>query len=112
VLLPVLRAPPPEEDDADADRVVGGVGSPAELLIPAPEVLAGGSEESAVVAAGAAEGEEEGVEGTLQERYDAEVARVSVPVYNGHPGTLVFGGARPPPQSKGSQIWPVSGSYQ
>lgn len=28
------------------------------------------------------------------------------------PGTFVFGGARPPPQSRGSQISPVIGSYQ
>lgn len=28
------------------------------------------------------------------------------------PGTFVFGGARPPPQSRGSQISPVMGSYQ
>ncbi len=50
--------------------------------------------------------------GFQHERYDADVARVSVPVYRGHPGTSVFGGARPPPQSKGSQISPVNGSYQ
>lgn len=51
-------------------------------------------------------------EGVQQERYDLLVARVSVPVYIGHPGTSVLGGARPPPQSRGSQISPVSGSNQ
>jgi hypothetical protein len=51
-------------------------------------------------------------EGVQQERYDLLVAAVSVPVYWGHPGTSVFGGARPPPQSRGSQISPVSGSNQ
>lgn len=35
-----------------------------------------------------------------------------VPVYIGQPGTSDLGGALPPPQSKGSQISPSSGSYQ
>jgi len=43
---------------------------------------------------------------------EASVARVRVPLYKGQPGTLVLGGARPPPQSRGSQISPVLGSYQ
>ena len=50
-------------------------------------------------------------EGFQQDRYDADVALVSVPLYAGHPG-MVFGGARPPPQSRGSQISPVRGSNQ
>lgn len=33
-------------------------------------------------------------------------------MYCGHPGTSVFGGARPPPQSRGSQSSPVPGTYQ
>jgi hypothetical protein len=37
---------------------------------------------------------------------------VSVPSYAGHPGTVVLGGARPPPQSRRSQISPESGTYQ
>jgi hypothetical protein len=36
---------------------------------------------------------------------------VSVPSYSGHPGTVLLGGARPPPQSINSQISPVSGTY-
>lgn len=34
----------------------------------------------------------------------------SGPLYSGHPGTVVLGGARPPPQSRASQMAPVSGS--
>jgi hypothetical protein len=37
---------------------------------------------------------------------------VSVPSYKGQPGTVVLGGARPPPQSRSSQISAVSASYQ
>jgi len=47
-----------------------------------------------------------------QGRNEGSVLRNSVPVYAGQPGTFVFGGARPPPQSRGSQISPVSGSNQ
>jgi hypothetical protein len=46
--------------------------------------------------------------GVKHGRYEAD--DVKVPEYNGHPGTVVLGGARPPPQSRGSQISPVSGS--
>jgi hypothetical protein len=35
---------------------------------------------------------------------------VAVPSYAAHPGTVVFGGARPPPQSRGSQISPDVGT--
>lgn len=35
-----------------------------------------------------------------------------MPEYATHPGTVVLGGARPPPQSRNSQISPVSGTYQ
>ena len=35
-----------------------------------------------------------------------------MPEYWGQPGTVVFGGALPPPQSKGSQSSPVPGTYQ
>jgi len=35
-----------------------------------------------------------------------------VPLYSGHPGTSVFGGAVPPPQSRKSQSSPVPGTYQ
>lgn len=34
---------------------------------------------------------------------------VAVPLYKGHPGTSVFGAARPPPQSRNEQISPVPG---
>ena len=36
--------------------------------------------------------------------YEGVVWRIAVPLYCGQPGTSVLGGARPPPQSKGSQI--------
>jgi hypothetical protein len=49
-------------------------------------------------------------DGVQQERY--EVVGTYVPVWPAHPGTLVLGGARPPPQSSGSQISPVFGSNQ
>lgn len=49
--------------------------------------------------------------------FDVAVARarnsgeyVSVPEYAGQPGTVVFGGARPPPQSRNLQISPVPGT--
>lgn len=35
-----------------------------------------------------------------------------MPEYNGQPGTVVLGGALPPPQSRGSQSSPVPGTYQ
>jgi len=35
-----------------------------------------------------------------------------VPEYRGQPGTVVLGGAVPPPQSSGSQSSPVPGTYQ
>lgn len=35
-----------------------------------------------------------------------------MPEYNGQPGTVVLGGALPPPQSSGSQSSPVPGTYQ
>lgn len=35
---------------------------------------------------------------------------VAVPVYPAQPGTVVFGGARPPPQSRKLQISPVPGT--
>jgi len=37
---------------------------------------------------------------------------VAVPAYRLQPGTVVLGGARPPPQSRISQSSPVSGTYQ
>lgn len=37
---------------------------------------------------------------------------VAVPAYCGQPGTVVLGGARPPPQSRKSQSSPVPGTYQ
>lgn len=37
---------------------------------------------------------------------------MAVPEYRGQPGTLVLGGARPPPQSRKSQSSPVPGTYQ
>jgi hypothetical protein len=37
---------------------------------------------------------------------------VSVPTYPAQPGTVVLGGARPPPQSSISQTSPVPGTYQ
>ena len=37
---------------------------------------------------------------------------VAVPEYNGQPGTVVMGGAIPPPQSRNEQISPVPGTYQ
>lgn len=37
---------------------------------------------------------------------------IPVPSYEGHPATVVFGGALPPPQSRASQISPVPGTYQ
>lgn len=37
---------------------------------------------------------------------------VAVPSYPAQPGTVVFGGARPPPQSMKEQISPVPGTYQ
>lgn len=35
-----------------------------------------------------------------------------MPEYCGQPGTVVLGGARPPPQSRNSQSSPVPGTYQ
>ena len=35
-----------------------------------------------------------------------------MPEYAAQPGTVVLGGARPPPQSRNSQVSPVSGTYQ
>lgn len=35
-----------------------------------------------------------------------------MPEYAGQPGTVVLGGALPPPQSSGSQSSPVPGTYQ
>lgn len=43
-------------------------------------------------------------------RYEGEY--VKVPEYCGHPGTVVLGGAVPPPQSRKSQSSPVPGTYQ
>lgn len=37
---------------------------------------------------------------------------VSVPSYRGHPGTVVLGGALPPPQSSSLHTSPESGTYQ
>ena len=37
---------------------------------------------------------------------------MDVPLYRGQPGTLVAGGAMPPPQSRNSQSSPVPGTYQ
>lgn len=37
---------------------------------------------------------------------------MAVPLYNGQPGTSVFGGAIPPPQSRKSHSSPVPGTYQ
>jgi hypothetical protein len=37
---------------------------------------------------------------------------VAVPSYCAQPGTVVLGGARPPPQSRNEQISPESGTYQ
>lgn len=37
---------------------------------------------------------------------------VAVPEYKGQPGTVVMGGAIPPPQSRNEQISPVPGTYQ
>lgn len=34
----------------------------------------------------------------------------AVPTYAAQPGTVVLGGARPPPQSRGAQISPVPGT--
>lgn len=45
----------------------------------------------------------------LKLMYDGEY--VAVPLYAAQPGTVVFGGARPPPQSMKSQISPVPGTY-
>jgi hypothetical protein len=36
---------------------------------------------------------------------------VAVPEYSGQPGTVVIGGAIPPPQSRKEQISPVPGTY-
>jgi hypothetical protein len=43
-------------------------------------------------------------------KYDG--VTVSVPLYPAHPGWVVLGGARPPPQSRKEQISPVPGTYQ
>jgi hypothetical protein len=45
-----------------------------------------------------------------QGKVEGIVARWRVPLYCGHPGTSVFGGARPPPQSRKSHSSPVLGS--
>lgn len=37
---------------------------------------------------------------------------VAVPEYSGQPGTVVIGGAIPPPQSRKEHISPVPGTYQ
>jgi hypothetical protein len=50
-------------------------------------------------------------DGVKHERYEIGSLRI-VPEYRGQPGTSVLGGARPPPQSLGSQIWPSFRSYQ
>lgn len=45
--------------------------------------------------------------------YDGVSTHTAVPVYAAvQHGLVVLGGARPPPQSSGSQICPSSGSYQ
>jgi hypothetical protein len=51
------------------------------------------------------------LDGVQHERYETGTLRI-VPEYNGHPGTSVRGGARPPPQSLGSQTSPLRGSNQ
>ncbi|KAI1734214.1 hypothetical protein F4680DRAFT_454207 [Xylaria scruposa] len=47
-----------------------------------------------------------------EEDSDAEDGVATVSEEPSQPGTVVFGGARPPPQSRSSQISPVSGTYQ
>lgn len=37
---------------------------------------------------------------------------MAVPEYSGQPGTVVMGGAIPPPQSRNEHISPVPGTYQ
>lgn len=48
--------------------------------------------------------------GVQQGRYWGVVMGSSVPLYWGHPGTSVRGGARPPPQSRPPQSSPLLGS--
>jgi uncharacterized NAD-dependent epimerase/dehydratase family protein len=51
-------------------------------------------------------------EGAQQERVEVVETQGSVPVYAAQQGTSYLTGARPPPQSSGSQTSPFVGSYQ
>lgn len=75
--------------------------APVAVTVPWPEVAAE-EDEAPAVAAGRFR-----VAGLMNEG-----EYVSVPEYCGHPGTVVLGGARPPPQSRKSHTSPEPGTYQ
>ncbi|KAL3428395.1 hypothetical protein PVAG01_01904 [Phlyctema vagabunda] len=93
-------------DDADSET---GAEEEASSVVLDPVIIA---EEGAVVEAAATD-----VKGAVLAAAPLKPGRklgeyVAVPAYCGQPGTVVLGGARPPPQSRGSQTSPLEGTYQ